>query len=72
MHRTPAYDYPEPCACFTEGYARGKDKACFEMADWSPDHHGVGWVASRAAPSARSWSGRWTTWLPVMIRRAGC
>ena len=24
-------DCPEPCACFAEGYAQGKDKAYFEM-----------------------------------------
>ena len=24
-------DCPEPCACYAEGYAAGKDKAYFEM-----------------------------------------
>ena len=24
-------DCPEPCACYAEGYAQGKDKAYFEM-----------------------------------------
>ena len=27
----PLCDCPEPCACYVEGYAAGKDKAYFEM-----------------------------------------
>ena len=27
----PLCDCPEPCACYAEGYAAGKDKACFEV-----------------------------------------
>ena len=27
----PLYDCPEPCACYAEGYAAGKDKAYFEI-----------------------------------------
>ena len=27
----PICDCPEPCACYAEGYAGGKDKAYFEM-----------------------------------------
>ena len=27
----PECDCPEPCACYAEGYAHGKDKAFFEM-----------------------------------------
>ena len=27
----PLCDCPEPCACYAEGYAAGKDKAYFEM-----------------------------------------
>ncbi len=27
----PVCDCPEPCACYAEGYAAGKDKAFFEM-----------------------------------------
>ena len=29
--RTPPLRLPEPCACYAEGYAAGKDKAYFEM-----------------------------------------
>ena len=28
---TPLCDCPEPCACYAEGYAAGKDKAYFEV-----------------------------------------
>ena len=30
-------DCPEPCACYAEGYAQGKDKTYFEMSnfDWT-------------------------------------
>ena len=27
----PVCDCPEPCACYAEGYAAGKDKAYFEI-----------------------------------------
>ena len=27
----PLCDCPEPCGCYTEGYAAGKDKAYFEV-----------------------------------------
>ena len=27
----PLCDCPEPCACYAEGYAAGRDKACFEV-----------------------------------------
>ena len=27
----PLCDCPEPCGCYAEGYAAGKDKAFFEM-----------------------------------------
>ena len=27
----PVCDCPQPCACYAEGYAQGKDKAYFEM-----------------------------------------
>ena len=27
----PVCDCPEPCACYAEGYAAGKDKAFFEI-----------------------------------------
>ena len=27
----PLCDWPEPCACYAEGYAAGKDKAYFEV-----------------------------------------
>ena len=27
----PLCDCPEPCACYAEGYAQGKDKAHFEI-----------------------------------------
>ena len=27
----PLCDCPEPCACYAEGYAAGKDKAYFEI-----------------------------------------
>ncbi len=27
----PLCDCPEPCACYAEGYAAGKDKADFEV-----------------------------------------
>ena len=27
----PVRDCPEPCACYAEGYAAGKDKAYFEV-----------------------------------------
>ncbi len=27
----PLWDCPEPCACYSEGYAAGKDKAFLEV-----------------------------------------
>ena len=27
----PVCDFPEPCGCYAEGYAAGKDKAYFEI-----------------------------------------
>ena len=27
-------DCQEPCACYAEGYAQGKDKAFFEMSNF--------------------------------------
>ena len=30
-HEPPVCDCPEPCACYAEGYAAGKDKAYFEV-----------------------------------------
>ena len=37
-------DCPEPCACYAEGYAQGKDKAYFEMSnfDWTQHEKGCG------------------------------
>ncbi len=29
----PLCDCPEPCGCYAEGYAAGKDKAYFEVLD---------------------------------------
>ncbi len=44
LHRTRVCDCPEPCACYTEGYAQGKDKAYFEMKnfDWTQHTRGCG------------------------------
>ena len=41
---TPVCDCPEPCACYAEGYAQGKDKAYFEMNnfDWTQHARGCG------------------------------
>ena len=38
----PLCDWPEPCACYAEGYAAGKDKAYFEVIASldSPPHAG--------------------------------
>ena len=40
----PVCDCPEPCACYAEGYAQGKDKAYFEMNnfDWTQHAKGCG------------------------------
>ena len=37
-------DCPEPCACYGEGYAQGRDKAYFEMNnfDWTKHAKGCG------------------------------
>ena len=39
----PLCDCPEPCACYAEGYAAGKDKAYFEVIASleSPPHAAV-------------------------------
>ena len=41
---TPVCDCPEPCGCYAEGYAQGKDKAYFEMNnfDWTQHAKGCG------------------------------
>ena len=41
---TPVCDCPEPCGCYAEGYAQGKDKAFFEMNDfdWTQRAKGCG------------------------------
>ena len=41
---TPACNCPEPCPCYAEGYAQGKDKAYFEMNnfDWTQHAKGCG------------------------------
>ena len=43
-HPTPVCDCPEPCACYAEGYAQGKDKAYFEIDnfDWTQHAKGCG------------------------------
>ena len=41
----PLCDCPEPCACYAEGYAAGKDKAYFEVLaslDGPPHHRDCG------------------------------
>ena len=37
----PVCDCPEPCGCYAEGYAAGKDKAYFEVVAslGGPPHH---------------------------------
>ena len=35
-------DCPEPCGCYAEGYARGKDKAYFEMSNFDWTTHAKG------------------------------
>ena len=35
-------DCPEPCACYAEGYAQGKDKAYFEMNNFDWTQHAKG------------------------------
>ena len=44
LHRALVCDCPEPCACYCEGYAQGKDKAYFEMSnfDWTQHTKGCG------------------------------
>ena len=44
LHRALVCDCPEPCACYCEGYAQGKDKAYFEMSnfDWTQHAKGFG------------------------------
>ena len=41
---TPVCDCPEPCGCYAEGYAQGKDKAFVEMNDfdWTQRAKGCG------------------------------
>ena len=48
-------DCPEPCACYAEGYAQGKDKAYFEMSNSTGPSTRRAAAVSLAAPSARSW-----------------
>ena len=36
---TPVCDCPEPCGCYAEGYAQGKDKAYFELNIFDWTHH---------------------------------
>lgn len=35
----PVCDCPEPCACYAEGYAQGKDKAHFEIRTVLDSNH---------------------------------
>ena len=35
-------DCPEPCVCYAEGYAQGKDKAYFEMSNFDWTNHAKG------------------------------
>ena len=44
LHRALVCDCPEPCACYCEGYAQGKDTAYFEMSnfDWTQHAKGCG------------------------------
>ena len=44
LHRALVCDCPEPCACYCEGYAQGKDKSYFEMSnfDWTQHAKGCG------------------------------
>ena len=44
LHRALVCDCPEPCACYCEGYAQGKDKSYFEMSnfDWTQHVKGCG------------------------------
>ena len=42
---SPLCDCPEPCACYADGYAQGKDKAFFEVLaslDGPPHHRDCG------------------------------
>ena len=44
-------DCPEPCACYAEGYAQGKDKAYFEVLaslDGPPHHQDCGSSPARS------------------------
>ena len=38
----PVCDCPEPCACYTEGYSHGKDKAHFEIRAVLDSNHAAG------------------------------
>lgn len=38
----PVCDCPEPCACYAEGYAHGKDKAHFEARVVLDSNHAPG------------------------------
>ena len=45
-------DCPEPCGCYAEGYAAGKDKAFFEMEmALQDDTHSAGCAAGPARSS---------------------
>ena len=35
----PVCDCPEPCACYAEGYAQGKEKAHFEIRNVIDSNH---------------------------------
>ena len=41
VRERPVCDCPEPCGCYAEGYATGKDKAYFEVLAIldGPPHH---------------------------------
>ena len=56
----PLCDCPEPCGCYAEGYAAGKDKACFEVIAslWE-----LMALIARSSPGSFSWwrHGRWRT-----------
>ena len=39
---TPVCDCPEPCGCYAEGYAQGRDKAYFEMNNFDWTQHAKG------------------------------
>ena len=50
----PLCDCPEPCACYAEGYAAGKDKAYFEvLASLQGPPHAEGCVCQPCAGKPR-------------------